>query len=66
MGIGWFLKFIFVFCICILKAYGFSFDLLGHTMTEHLGMPRSIPTHLQNLSSLLSWSCRDAILVTRS
>jgi hypothetical protein len=34
---------------------GFSFDLLGQPVMAHLGIPRSIPDHAQNLSSLLSW-----------
>ena len=55
MGIGWCLKFIFASCKCVLKACGFSFDLLGHPVIAHLGMPRSIPAHSQNLSSLFSW-----------
>ena len=41
MDIGWFLKFIYVFRICISKACEFNFDLLGHLVTAHLGMPRS-------------------------
>ena len=52
---GWILKFIFVFHIFVLKVCGFSFDLLEHLVTAHLGMPRSIPAHSQNLFSLLSW-----------
>jgi hypothetical protein len=60
MGIGWFLKFIYVF-----EGLWISFDLLGHPVIAHLRMPKSIATHSQNLSSLLSWSCRDAILLAR-
>ena len=46
MGIDWGLKFIFASCKCVLKACGFSFDLLGHPVIAHLGMPKSIPAHL--------------------
>ena len=55
MGIGWCLKFIFAYCKCVLKACGFSFDLLGQPMIVHLDMPRSIPVHSQNLSILSIW-----------
>ena len=34
---------------------GWSLDLFGHPVTAHLGIPRSIHVHAQNLSSLLSW-----------
>ena len=50
MGRGWFLKSKFVFCICVLKVGGFGFDLLGHPVIIHLGMPRSILAHLQNFA----------------
>jgi hypothetical protein len=36
---------------------GFILDLLGHPVTAHLGVPRSIHAHLQNLSSLFSCIC---------
>ena len=36
---------------------GLSLDLFGHPVTAHLGIPRSIPTHSQNLSSLFSCVC---------
>ena len=62
MGIGWFLKFIFVSCICVLKACGFSVDLLGHLLITYLGMPRSILAHSHNLWSLSSRSWRDVTL----
>ena len=60
---GWFLKFILVFFSCVLKAWGFSFDLLGHPVMAHFGMPRSIPAHSQYLSSLFSWCWRDVKLL---
>ena len=56
MGIGWFLKFIFMSCIYVLKACGFNFDLLGHQVITHLGRPKSIHAHSHNLLSLFSWS----------
>jgi hypothetical protein len=63
------LKFIFVSLVCILKVcdliFDLIFDLLGHPVIAHLGMPKSIPAHSQNLSSLFSWSWRDAILLAR-
>ena len=65
MGIGWFLKFIFVSCNCVLKVCGFSFDLLGQPVIAHFGMPRSIPAHAQYLSSLFNWSWRDVSLLAR-
>ena len=66
MGIDWCLKFIFIFCRCVLKACGFSFDLLGHPVIAHLGMPRSILVHSQNLPSLSSCNCKDATLLART
>ena len=48
-----------VFLNCVLKAWGFSLDLLGQPVTAHFGIPRSIPAHLQYLSSLFNWSWRD-------
>ena len=41
MGIGWILKCMFVPCLCVLKACGFKFDLLGHPVIAHLWMLRS-------------------------
>ena len=38
---------------------GFILDLLGHPVTAHLGISRSILAHSQNLSSLLSCICND-------
>ena len=35
-------------------------------MIAHLGMPKSIPAHLQNLSILFSWIWRDVILLDRA
>ena len=52
-----------VFSNCVLKAWKFSFDLLGHPVTGHLGMPRFIPAHLQYLSSLFNWNWRDVKLL---
>ena len=40
-----------------LKVVEYSLDLFGHPVLAHLGIPRSIPTHSQNLSSLLSCVC---------
>jgi hypothetical protein len=37
-------------------------DLFGHLVTAHLEIPKSIPAHSQNLSSLLSCICRDSFL----
>ena len=34
-----------------------SLDLFGHPVLAHLGIPRSIPAHSQNLSSFLSCVC---------
>ena len=65
MGIGWCLKFMFASCKCVLKACGFSFALLGHPVIAHLGMPRSICAHSQNLSNLSSWVWRDVALLDR-
>ena len=47
MGIGWFLKLMFVSRSCVLKVSGFSFDLLGQPVSAHFGMPESIPAHAQ-------------------
>jgi hypothetical protein len=38
-----------------LKVVGLSLNLFGHPVTAHLGIPRSIPAHSQNLSSLFSY-----------
>ena len=38
-------------------------DFFGRPVIVHLGIPRSIPAHLQNLSSLLSCICRDVNLL---
>jgi hypothetical protein len=46
-----------------LNVMGFILDLLGHPVTAHLGIPRSIPAHSQNLSNLLSWICNDVSLL---
>ena len=56
---GWSLRFILVFFKCVLKAWGLIFDLFGHPVTTHFGMPRSMPAHSEYLSSLSSWSCRN-------
>ena len=42
---------------------GFVLDLLGHPVTAHLGIPRSIPAHSHNLSSLFSCVCNDSNLL---
>ena len=47
MGIGWFLKLMFVSRSCVLKVSGFGFDLLGQPMIAHFGTPRSIHAHAQ-------------------
>lgn len=65
MGIDWFLKLIFVSLICILKVCDLNFDLLGHLVIVHLGMPKSILAHSQNLSSLFCWSWRNVTLLAR-
>ena len=52
-----------MFFSCVLKAWRFSFDLLGHPIIAHFGMPRSIPVHSQYLSSLLSWRWMDITLL---
>ena len=44
-------------------ARGFILDLFGHPVIAHLRIPRSIPAHLQNLSSLLSCVCSDFSLL---
>ena len=66
MGISWCLKFMFTSCKCVLKACGLSFDLLGHPVIAHLGMPRSIPAHSQNLSILSIWVWRDVTLLAKA
>jgi hypothetical protein len=38
--------------INVLKLVGFILDLLGQPVMAHLDMPKSMPDHLQNLSSL--------------
>ena len=40
----------------------FNLDLFGHPMIAHFGIPRSIPTHSQNLSNLFSCICSDVSL----
>ena len=42
---------------------GLILDLFGHRVTAHLGIPRSMPAHSQDLSSLLSCICRDFSLL---
>jgi hypothetical protein len=46
-----------------LNVMGFILDLLGHPVTAHLDIPRSIPAHSHNLSSLLSCICNDFSLL---
>ena len=41
--------------IFALNVFDFVFDLFGHRVIAHFGIPRSIPTHSQYLSSLSSW-----------
>ena len=43
-----------MFLRCVLKAWGFSFDLLGQPVMAHFGIPRSMPAHSQYLSNLFS------------
>ena len=38
---------------------GFILELLGHPVTAHLGIPRSIPAHSQKLSNLFTCVCND-------
>ena len=54
MGIGWFLYVMFVACICALNISWFILDLLGQPVMAHFEIPKSIPAHLQYLSSLFS------------
>ena len=42
---------------------GFILDLLGHPVTAHLGIPRSIPAHSHNLFNLFSCTCNDFSLL---
>ena len=37
--------------------------MFGHPVTAHFGIPRSIPAHSQNLSSLFSCVCSDSSLL---
>ena len=46
-----------------LNVMGFILDLLGHPVTTHLGIPRSIPAHSQNLFNLFSCVCNDSNLL---
>ena len=52
-----------VACIRVLKIMGFILDLFGHPVTAHLGIPRFIPTHSQNLSNLFNCICSDSSLL---
>ena len=57
------------FCIWVLNFSGFIFVLLGHPVIAHFCMPRSIPAHSQNLSSLFNCVCIDLrlfVIVARS
>ena len=38
---------------------GLILDLFGHPVIAHLGIPKSMPVHSQNLSSLLNYICSD-------
>ena len=38
-----------------LKIVGLSLDLFGYLVIAHLGIPRSIPVHSQNLPNLFSY-----------
>ena len=51
------------FSRCVLKAWGLSFNLLVHSVTAHLEMPRSMLAQSQYLSSLFSWSWREVRLL---
>ena len=48
-----------------LKVVGCNLDLFGHPVMAHLGIPRSIHAHSQNLSSLLScvWSVSSLLAI---
>jgi hypothetical protein len=46
-----------------LKVVGLNLDLFGHPVTAHFGMPRSIPAHSQNLSSLFNCVCNVSSLL---
>ena len=45
------------------ECYGFILDLFGHPVIAHLGIPRSIPAHSQNLSNLFSCFCNEYSLL---
>ena len=42
---------------------GFNLDLLGHPVTAHLGIPRFILAHSQNLSNLFNCVYNDSNLL---
>ena len=46
-----------------LNVVGWSLDFFGHPITAHLDIPRFIPAHSQNLSSLLSCICNVSSLL---
>ena len=46
-----------------LNVMGFILDLFGQPVTAHLGIPRSIPVHSQNLSNLFNCICNDVSLL---
>ena len=50
-------------CICLLNVIWFTLDLLGHPVTAHFDIPRSIPTHSQYLSIIFSCGCIDVSLL---
>ena len=55
--------------ILCLNSSGFIFDLFGHLVMAHFGIPRSIPAHSQYLSILFNWVCIDwrlLVIATRS
>ena len=59
----WSRKLILAFSRCVLKVWGLSFDLLGHPVTAHLEMPRSMSAQSQYLSSLFSCGWREVRLL---
>ena len=52
-------------CIRALKEVGFILDLSGHPVTAHFWTPTSMPNHLQNLSILFNYICRDWSLLAK-
>jgi hypothetical protein len=45
---------------------GSFFNLFGHHVISHFGMPKSMPAQSQNLSSLVIWICIDNKLLVNA